>query len=99
MTNGLIQHITVEESTSIQWVNIINFLCNSYIISAFQTVEEFGGVDILVSNAAVNPVFGPIFDVSNTIVLVFGNLPVKMYGAFISSANFSILLCYQYHKC
>ena len=50
-------------------------------------MEEFGGVDILVSNAAVNPVFGPIFDVS--IDLVFGNLPVKMYGAFISFANFS----------
>ena len=30
----------------------------------FQTVEEFGGVDILVSNAAVNPVFGPILEVS-----------------------------------
>ena len=30
----------------------------------FQTVAEFGGIDILVSNAAVNPIMGPIFEVS-----------------------------------
>ena len=30
----------------------------------FQTVSRFGGIDILVSNAAANPVFGPILDVS-----------------------------------
>ncbi|XP_045194918.2 dehydrogenase/reductase SDR family member 4-like [Mercenaria mercenaria] len=27
-----------------------------------QTVNEFGGIDLLVSNAAVNPIFGPILD-------------------------------------
>lgn len=27
-----------------------------------QTKADFGGLDILVSNAAVNPVFGPVFD-------------------------------------
>ncbi|KAL4234489.1 Dehydrogenase/reductase SDR member 2 [Mactra antiquata] len=27
-----------------------------------QTVKEFGGIDMLVSNAAVNPIFGPILD-------------------------------------
>jgi NAD(P)-dependent dehydrogenase (short-subunit alcohol dehydrogenase family) len=27
-------------------------------------VNEFGGIDLLVSNAAVNPIFGPILDVS-----------------------------------
>ncbi|XP_052232957.1 dehydrogenase/reductase SDR family member 4-like isoform X1 [Dreissena polymorpha] len=27
-----------------------------------KTVEEFGGIDFLVSNAAVNPIFGPILD-------------------------------------
>lgn len=27
-----------------------------------QTVERFGGVDILVNNAATNPVFGPVLD-------------------------------------
>ncbi|XP_046544109.1 dehydrogenase/reductase SDR family member 4-like isoform X1 [Haliotis rubra] len=29
-----------------------------------ETVKTFGGIDILVSNAAVNPVFGPIMDTS-----------------------------------
>ncbi len=29
-----------------------------------QAVSEFGGIDILVSNAAVNPTHGPILDVS-----------------------------------
>jgi len=29
-------------------------------------VEKFGGVDILVSNAAVNPAAGPVLDVSNS---------------------------------
>jgi len=28
-----------------------------------QTVTDFGGIDILVSNAAINPVFGPALDV------------------------------------
>jgi len=27
-----------------------------------ETVEKFGGIDILISNAAVNPVFGPVLD-------------------------------------
>ncbi|KAL3860084.1 hypothetical protein ACJMK2_010252 [Sinanodonta woodiana] len=30
------------------------------------TLKEFGGIDILVSNAAVNPVFGPILDTTGT---------------------------------
>lgn len=29
-----------------------------------KTVYEFGGIDLLVSNAAVNPIFGPILDTS-----------------------------------
>lgn len=29
-----------------------------------KTVRDFGGIDLLVSNAAVNPVFGPILDVT-----------------------------------
>ena len=32
---------------------------------SLQTVAEFGGFDILVSNAAVNPVFGPVLNVQN----------------------------------
>lgn len=31
-----------------------------------ETVSRFGGIDILVSNAAANPVFGPILDVEET---------------------------------
>jgi len=31
-----------------------------------QTVEKFGGIDILVSNAATNPTFGPILDTSES---------------------------------
>jgi NAD(P)-dependent dehydrogenase (short-subunit alcohol dehydrogenase family) len=30
-----------------------------------KTVEKFGGIDILVNNAATNPVFGPCLDVDN----------------------------------
>ena len=30
-----------------------------------ETVEKYGGIDILVSNAATNPQFGPIFDVTS----------------------------------
>ena len=35
-----------------------------------QACKEFGGVDILVSNAAVNPAFGPILDVWTISVFV-----------------------------
>ena len=38
MTNGLIQHITVEESTSIQWVS---FHCSFYKKKALQKVNSF----------------------------------------------------------
>lgn len=29
-----------------------------------ETIDKYGGIDILVTNAAVNPHFGPIFSVS-----------------------------------
>ena len=32
-----------------------------------QTVSKFGGVDILVSNAAVNPSYGPILEAKEEI--------------------------------
>ena len=32
-----------------------------------KTIEKFGGIDILVSNAGTNPTFGPILNVSLTI--------------------------------
>jgi len=38
------------------------------VIHIFQTVSHFGGIDILVSNAATNPAFGQILDVSLTTV-------------------------------
>ena len=31
-----------------------------------KTVEKFGGIDILVSNAGTNPTFGPILNVSDS---------------------------------
>ena len=37
----------------------------------FQTLEEFGGIDILVCNAAVNPIFGPILNVSFYLIYIF----------------------------
>ena len=35
-----------------------------FVLLNLQTVSRFGGLDILVSNAAVNPVFGPTMAVS-----------------------------------
>lgn len=31
-----------------------------------ETISKYGGIDILVSNAATNPVFGPIFDIDES---------------------------------
>jgi NAD(P)-dependent dehydrogenase (short-subunit alcohol dehydrogenase family) len=31
-----------------------------------KTLEEFGGLDILISNAAINPHFGPVLEVSQS---------------------------------
>ena len=39
-----------------------NWFRNHYL--CLQTVSKFGKVDILVSNAAVNPVFGPVLNCS-----------------------------------
>ena len=33
-----------------------------------QTISKFGKLDILISNAAVNPTFGPTLEVSNLII-------------------------------
>ena len=30
-----------------------------------ETLKKYGGIDIFVSNAATNPTFGPLFDVSS----------------------------------
>jgi NAD(P)-dependent dehydrogenase (short-subunit alcohol dehydrogenase family) len=32
-----------------------------------QTVEHFGGIDIIVNNAAINPTFGPILETDNLV--------------------------------
>lgn len=39
-----------------------------------QTLKDFGGIDILVSNAAINPVFGPALDVIKRIGQLFYHL-------------------------
>ena len=39
---------------------------------ACQTVKQYGGVDILVSNAAANPTFGPILEVRLTLFIIGG---------------------------
>lgn len=41
--------------------NIFLFIFDCYV----QTVSKFGGIDILVSNAAVNPAMGGVLDVSS----------------------------------
>ena len=42
-----------------------------------QTVERFGGVDILVNNAATNPVFGPIADADGNVFDKIMDINVK----------------------
>jgi hypothetical protein len=48
------------------FVCLLCFEMCHYIIYAihFQTVKQFGGIDILVSNAAANPYFGSMLGVS-----------------------------------
>ena len=36
---------------------------NNLNLNWSQTIQQFGGIDILVSNAAANPVFGPVLQV------------------------------------
>lgn len=35
-----------------------------YYMCYFQTLDQYGGIDILVSNAAANPTMGPLIDAS-----------------------------------
>ena len=42
-----------------------------------KTVEQYGGVDILINNAATNPVFGPLSDVDSDIFDKIMNVNVK----------------------
>lgn len=55
--------VMVSELLLCLWFIIIVKLIKLWYV---QAAEHFGGVDILVSNAAVNPVFGPILEVSIT---------------------------------
>ena len=43
---------------------VIHYTTKHLFHNLLQTVEKFGGIDILVSNAAVNPVMGGVLDVS-----------------------------------
>ena len=47
---------------------------SQFLIS--QTVSTFGKLDILVSNAAVNPVYGPILEVHNHILIQTNSLHI-----------------------
>lgn len=56
-----------------------------------KTVETYGGVDILVNNAAINPVFGPLHEVSEEAFNKIVNVNLK---ACFSLSN----LCYPIFK-
>ena len=43
------------------------------------TVDRFGGIDIVVNNAAVNPVFGPIENIDETLFTKMMDINVKGY--------------------
>lgn len=61
------------------------YVCNVYI-TYFQTVRTFGGLDILVSNAAVNPSYGSTLDVSQDLLSVCSNLYMCVHLQTESSA-------------
>lgn len=42
-----------------------------------QTIQTYGGIDILVNNAAINPVFGPILQTDNTVLDKIMDVNVK----------------------
>ena len=59
MTNGLIQHITVEESTSIQWINsgIISFKQLALIwihLGIILTLMRFYDTDFMLSSLSLS---------------------------------------------
>lgn len=47
-------------------MSIIKFTWQIFL----KTVKKYGGIDIFVSNAAVNPSFGPLFDVIYFLYLI-----------------------------
>lgn len=62
---------------------------------SFQAVDTFGGIDILVSNAAVNPAVGPVLDVSTSYHLIM--LKKKQFCLHKTSASINPLM-YQSTK-
>ena len=44
-----------------------------------KTIEKFGGIDILVSNAGTNPTFGPILNVSYICIQAFNILSMPNF--------------------
>lgn len=54
----------------------------------FQAVDTFGGIDILVSNAAVNPAVGPVLDVSIWNGIFIG--PLKQYTVQYMLKNYRL---------
>lgn len=50
-----------------------------------ETLTQFGGVDFLISNAAVNPTYGSILDVSRTIFDQCDQFILQTYHEFMST--------------
>ena len=53
------------ESLQVLGFKVTFLMRQCLLLYFFQTISRFGGIDILVSNAAANPVFGPLLDVSS----------------------------------
>lgn len=60
--------VVVEVSVCAACLTRLHRLYQSQQFLIPQTISTFGKLDILVSNAAVNPVYGPILEVHNHIL-------------------------------
>ena len=63
---GTVCHVGKAEDRKhlIEYVFIVNIWLSQFLIGFLQALKEKGGIDILVSNAAVNPYFGNMLGVS-----------------------------------
>jgi len=65
------------------------WIIENNIVFLLQAVQKFGGIDILVSNAAVNPTVGGVLDVSILVsIFPYSTLPnntvvIYYHGDFI----------------
>ena len=68
--HGLVCHIA-KKSDRIKLIEEVTIFNNTITYNSAiaynlykKAVDKYGGIDIIVSNAAINPSFGPIFDVN-----------------------------------